>query len=399
MNPLIPEGLPELLQDFTVELLRSKPASIVEFAAEYFGALHAKEKEAQKANEMGATCSTTTSIDATKSQTEAPISKENAEETTHPDDEVVLPPNFNRRRRSSVSAEPFQPNESDVSEKIVHPKTDEQRSRLMDVVKTIFLFRTLDSEQLQEVLDAMFERRVVADEHIIDQGDDGDNFYVVDSGVYDILVASGGEPAKNVGSYDNSGSFGELALMYNTPRAATIICREDGVLWALDRTTFRRIVLQNAFNKRRLYETFLESVPMLQSLDRYERMVLADALESKPFADGQCIIKQGDDADAFYLMEKGTVRISMIDINDPSKEVELTTVSKGGYFGELALVTHKPRAASVYATGDVSCAVLDVEAFERLLGPCMEIMKRNFEHYEQQLVDLFGSSLEVTEAK
>ena len=50
-------------------------------------------------------------------------------------------------------------------------------------------------------------------------------------------------------------------------------------------------------------------------------------------------------------------------------------------------------------TGFFFFVVLDVEAFERLLGPCMEIMKRNFEHYEQQLVDLFGSSLEVTEAK
>eukprot|EP00118_Oscarella_pearsei_P010014 m.59347 g.59347 ORF g.59347 m.59347 type:complete len:63 (+) comp34883_c0_seq8:943-1131(+) len=53
---------------------------------------------------------------------------------------------------------------------------------------------------------------------------------------------------------------------------------------------------------------------MLGSLDNYERMVLADALDSRSFSDGDCIIKQGDQADAFYLMEKGTVRIAMIDI-------------------------------------------------------------------------------------
>ena len=91
-------------------------------------------------------------------------------------------------------------------------------------------------------------------------GEEGERlFFLISlSGVYDILVASGGEPAKNVreeeidlikflivylfiiqvGSYDNSGSFGELALMYNTPRAATIICREDGVLWALVHKSF-----------------------------------------------------------------------------------------------------------------------------------------------------------------
>lgn len=121
--------------------------------------------------------------------------------------------------------------------------------------------------------------------------------------------------------------------------------------------------------------------------------------------------------------------------------MDITTCSRGQYFGELALVTNKPRAASAYAVGSVKClgtffailwlftyyvcmqtfaslpllfyitlpklclthlfcyvflffflAVLDVKAFERLLGPCMDIMKRNIANYEEQLVTLFGSS-------
>ena len=47
-------------------------------------------------------------------------------------------------------------------------------------MKEILLFRSLDSEQLNEVLDAMFERKVTPNEYIIKQGDDGDNFYVVE---------------------------------------------------------------------------------------------------------------------------------------------------------------------------------------------------------------------------
>jgi hypothetical protein len=101
-----------------------------------------------------------------------------------------------------VSAEPFHPNEEETEEKIIHQKTDEQRERLRSAVKNIFLFKTLDSEQLQEVLDAMFEKKVEQSEHVIDQGDDGDFFYVVDSGVYDILVSIGGQEPKNVSNYD-----------------------------------------------------------------------------------------------------------------------------------------------------------------------------------------------------
>ena len=51
---------------------------------------------------------------------------------------------------------------------------------MLEAVKEILLFRSLEPEQLTEVLDAMFERKVTPDEYIIRQGDDGDNFYVVD---------------------------------------------------------------------------------------------------------------------------------------------------------------------------------------------------------------------------
>lgn len=75
----------------------------------------------------------------------------------------------------------------------------------------------------------------------------------------------GGEP-RHVHTYDGSGSFGELALLYNMPRAATIQAATDSALWGMDRQTFRRILLKSAFKKRKMYETLLESVPMLKAL-------------------------------------------------------------------------------------------------------------------------------------
>ncbi|PIK39689.1 hypothetical protein BSL78_23462, partial [Apostichopus japonicus] len=99
---------------------------------------------------------------------------------------------------------------------VVYPKSDDQRDRLAKAVKPILLFRALDETQMQDVLDAMFEKKTSRGEHIIDEGDDGDNFYVIDSGTFDILKDINGE-VKKVGMYDNTGSFGELALMYNTP--------------------------------------------------------------------------------------------------------------------------------------------------------------------------------------
>uniref|UniRef100_A0A8C7X124 cAMP-dependent protein kinase type II-alpha regulatory subunit n=1 Tax=Oryzias sinensis TaxID=183150 RepID=A0A8C7X124_9TELE len=213
-------------------------------------------------------------------------------------------------------------------------------------------------------------------------------------GIYDIVVSG-----TCVGQYNNKGSFGELALMYNTPRAATIIATQEGALWGLDRATFRRLIVKNNAKKRRMYETFIESVPLLKTLEPNERMKIVDVLGMKQFLDGERIIAQGEKAECFYIVESGEVKIMMksktkADHAD-NAEVEITRCSRGQYFGELALVTNKPRAASAYAVGDVKCLVIDVQAFERLLGSCKEIMKRNISHYEEQLVALFGSSMDL----
>lgn len=60
------------------------------------------------------------------------------------------------------------------------------------------------------------------------------NFYslIISRGVYDIFVQKD-DVNVCVGKYNNKGSFGELALMYNTPRAATIIATQEGALWGL----------------------------------------------------------------------------------------------------------------------------------------------------------------------
>lgn len=77
------------------------------------------------------------------------------------------------------------------------------------------------------------------------------------------------------------------------PRAATIKADSVGELWAMDRQTFRRILLKSAFKKRKMYEHLLDNVPMLKTLKNYERMNLADALVSRSYDKGDRIIRQG----------------------------------------------------------------------------------------------------------
>lgn len=185
-----------------------------------------------------------------------------------------------------------------------------------------------------------------------------------------------------VATIQPGGSFGELALMYNAPRAATVMSVEAGsTLWALDRITFRRILMDSTFQRRRLYESFLEEVPLLASLTKYERSKIADALDTKTYPAGTTIIKEGDAGEAFYLLESGECEAFKSGLDKSVK-----SYTKGDYFGELALLNDAPRAASVVSKTEVKLATLGKDGFQRLLGPVESIMRRA--KYESGVEDI-----------
>lgn len=296
-------------------------------------------------------------------------------------------------RRKSVFAEAYNPDDEDDTEpRRVFPKSNQQRATLREVLSDSILFKSLEFEQMSEVLDAMFEKKVYPGDYIIRQGDDADNFYVIQSGTYKVFVDE-----VCVKTYDGTGSFGELALMYNTPRQATVQAETAGTLWALDRNTFRRIILKSAVKRRKLFEKLLNSVPMLKSLQSSERMNLADALVTKYFNIGERIFEKGEKSNGMYFIEEGEVSIRVYTSDDG--EVEINRLQKGDYFGELSLITNKPRAASAAVSKTCKLAFLDVETFERLLGPCREIMKRNIDQYETTLIEMFGGKDKITDIR
>jgi cAMP-dependent protein kinase regulator len=73
---------------------------------------------------------------------------------------------------------------------------------------------------------------------------------------------------------------------YNAPRAATCRASSDVKLWALDRVSFKVIVVAAAMQKRETYIGFLKQVPILSSLTEMEVMTMADSLAEEVYNDG-----------------------------------------------------------------------------------------------------------------
>ncbi|OZJ02956.1 hypothetical protein BZG36_04624 [Bifiguratus adelaidae] len=377
----------QLIGDLHRDFTQNQPIDALQFCANFF---HRKLEE-QRTHHMAAQTAhpgDTNGIPAPAMiinqdhLMDSDLDEEEAEESEDqpaPLHSLAVPVNYNRGRRTSVSAESMAPSQTRNYTKIVIPKSDDQKKRIEESIQNNFLFKNLDEEQYKDVVNAMSEKRVKNGETIIEQGAVGDYFYMVESGTFDCFISKDGAPPQKVTSYGPGGSFGQLALMYNAPRAATITATSDAVLWALDRVTFRSILMENTSRKRRMYEGFLEVVPILASLEPYERHKIADALESVDFEDGDVVVKQGDVGNNFYIIESGECIVTKT--GPDSVEREVNRLEKGGYFGELALINDEPRQATVYARGRLKCATLGKKAFTRLLGPVVDILKRNSENY------------------
>ncbi|EPY52982.1 cAMP-dependent protein kinase regulatory subunit Cgs1 [Schizosaccharomyces cryophilus OY26] len=296
---------------------------------------------------------------------------------------VSYPQNYNFLRRKSVSAESMNPNSfMRLPRPQVPLKSPEELEHLKKAVGHNFLFKNLDEERYLEVLSAMTEKRIgEAGVTLIVQGAEGDYFYIVEKGEFDVYKRN--EPnisteevlATGYGDYVGTISpgeyFGELALMYNAPRAATVVSKTpDCILYALDRASFHRIVFENAFRQRRMYESLLEEVPILSGLDKYQRQKIADALQTVVYPAGGIVIRQGDIGNQFYLIEDGEAEVCK-----EGKGV-VVTLGKGDYFGELALIHETERTATVRAKTRLKLATFDKPTFNRLLGNAIDLMRQ-----------------------
>lgn len=292
------------------------------------------------------------------------------------------------------------------------PKTKEESEKITQILKTNVLFQHLDEEQMQKVLNAMFLVQKEQDDVIIQQGDGGDNFYILESGEVNVFIrkdekmvsnsvsddpeADGGDNDKSneqkqhelkygklVTTYKNEASFGELAIMYNAPRAATCVAVNGPVrLWALDRVSFKVILMQTAISTRETNKGFLQNVPILSDLTMYELLTIADSLVEESFSNGATIFKEGDHGDKFYIIKEGVAVCSKVN-NATEKSIEVARLKEGAYFGEIALVTPKRRQATVTASGNLKCLTLDRKTFKRVMGPIEQILMRNIENYNK----------------
>lgn len=281
---------------------------------------------------------------------------------------------ISKKTRSSVSAEVYGIfNPEKIISTIPRNNNIKNKEEIKEILKQNFLLSSLSEKDFEFVINAMEIVNYKQNETVIKEGDEGNNFYVVQSGILECYKNS-----KIVKVYEKNDSFGELALLYYTPRQATIIAKTDSVLLSLDRVNFTQIVKDNAIKRKEMCKKFLKSVPILSQFSPYEINQILEAVRVKKYKKDEYIIRQNEKGNYFYILESGEVEA----IKDG---VIVKQYSKGGYFGELALLKgdeSKKRAADIIVLSDECCVLeLDKKSFKRLLGPIEDILQKNTNSY------------------
>ncbi|CAL8276229.1 unnamed protein product [Merluccius merluccius] len=283
-----------------------------------------------------------------------------------------------RTKRQAISAEPTALDPSQLTHVTLtsYSKNKESRELIQRALLENDFMKHLEHGQILTIMDCMHPTSVSQGCCVIQEGDDGSTVYVLEEGMVDVT-----KEGKKLCTINAGKVFGELAILYNCTRTATVTALTDIKLWAIDRQVFQTIMMRTGLIKHSQYMEFLRSVPSLQTQPVDVLSKLADVLEETHYSDGDYIIRQGATGDTFFIISEGQVKVSQQ--NSVNEEpVYLNTLSKGEWFGEQALKGEDVRMASVTAVDDVTCLVIDRESFKQLIGGLDEVNNKQYESDE-----------------
>ncbi|XP_044760116.1 cGMP-dependent protein kinase, isozyme 2 forms cD4/T1/T3A/T3B isoform X2 [Coccinella septempunctata] len=273
-----------------------------------------------------------------------------------------------RMKRQAISAEPLSLKSGEWQIRKV-PKSNASKDLIREAILDNDFMKNLEMTQIKEIVDCMYPEAYKAGSIIITEGDVGSIVYVLEEGTVEVSRDN-----KYLSTIRGGKVLGELAILYNCQRTATIKAASDCKLWAIERQCFQTIMMRTGLIRQAEYTDFLKSVPIFKNLPEDTLIKISDVLEETFYAQGDYIVRQGARGDTFFIISKGKVKVTMKTGND-AEEKYIRTLEKGDFFGEKALQGDDLRTANIIACseGGCSCLVIDKETFNQLISDLDEI--------------------------
>eukprot|EP00929_Paragymnodinium_shiwhaense_P076858 TRINITY_DN39574_c0_g1_i1.p1 TRINITY_DN39574_c0_g1~~TRINITY_DN39574_c0_g1_i1.p1 ORF type:complete len:897 (+),score=195.19 TRINITY_DN39574_c0_g1_i1:110-2800(+) len=264
-------------------------------------------------------------------------------------------------------------------------KTPEEAALIASSLRknaNLSVFCALTDKHVKQLADFAWKESVPKGKELIRQGDfDARCFYIVQAGSFDVFIdkarKSSSNERKPVSTISRAGSFGELALLYVAPRAATVQANVDSIVWVIDRQHFKSVLVDGADNLIVQYMQYFDHIDCLQCLIPAERKVLAKALQEFSCVRGDTVLTTGETNSTMYILTRGKVIES---IETPVKQDKIYTAdpTRGTVhiFAPNALLRDETQSGTVQvASATAEFLVLDRGSLETLLEPLSELVK------------------------
>uniref|UniRef100_A0A2K6LM50 cGMP-dependent protein kinase n=1 Tax=Rhinopithecus bieti TaxID=61621 RepID=A0A2K6LM50_RHIBE len=260
-----------------------------------------------------------------------------------------------RGAKAGVSAEPTtrtydlnKPPEFSFEKARVRKDSSEKKLITDALNKNQFLKR-LDPQQIKDMVECMYGRNYQQGSYIIKQGEPGNHIFVLAEGRLEVFQGE-----KLLSSIPMWTTFGELAILYNCTRTASVKGNKRGNAPSLDCCGI---------------------VSLLKNLPEDKLTKIIDCLEVEYYDKGDYIIREGEEGSTFFILAKGKVKVTQSTEGHDQPQL-IKTLQKGEYFGEKALISDDVRSANIIAEeNDVACLVIDRETFNQTVGTFEELQK------------------------
>ncbi|MBX5481201.1 MAG: cyclic nucleotide-binding domain-containing protein [Myxococcaceae bacterium] len=255
------------------------------------------------------------------------------------------------------------------------------------------LFSSLKRDEFIAVLEGMEVRTFEPGEDIVREGEVGTSMYAIVEGVVDVLRHQEGGGRKAVAQMKEGDVFGEIALITDAPRLASVTAAAKCVVLEFTREKMQEIIarhpgveeVMNAFYRERLLANVLRSNPLFAALPESAREELAKAFEMRTAEAGEMLLTHGAPGEALYVLLRG--ECTAFHPNEDGTEKPYPPMREGDVFGEISLLLRKDVSASVRAKTKCTLLRLSRADFDRLMAkhPAVksELVKTGFERLQR----------------
>ncbi|XP_051897493.1 cGMP-dependent protein kinase 2 [Pristis pectinata] len=288
------------------------------------------------------------------------------------------------KAKEGVSAEPTSRNyychgvQKFFIEQLRVRKDSSLKKLITDAIMQNEFLKKLEPQHVREIVECMYERSYQETDLVIQEGEPGNHLYVLADGTLEVM-----QNGKLLGQMHPGTAFGELAILYNCKRTATVKAVTESWIWVLDRQVFQSIMMETAQARNKKYFNFLSSVSLLKDLPEEKLSKIVDCLEVDYYDKGDYIIREGEQGSTFFIIAKGKVRVTQSREGGEEPQ-EIKKLRAGEYFGEKALISEDLRSANIIADDDdTQCLVIDRDIFNQMVGTYEELQTYLKEYVEQ----------------